>query len=114
MYVYLYNYIYTRIKPLNDRTSDKYKDKIITFTRRCRRRNFMEIIFKEKKKKGKGRKRKGTTEHSLCPHRFPDKNFPTESKEVRKKEEIFNPWKRAQHRDLTNSFRCRGGGALFE
>lgn len=59
MYTCITIYIYTRIKPLNDSTSDKYKDKIITFTRRCRRRNFMEIIFKEKKKKEKEGKEKG-------------------------------------------------------
>lgn len=58
MYTCITIYIYTRIKPLNDSTSDKYKDKIITFTRRCRRRNFMEIIFKEKKKKRKRKEKK--------------------------------------------------------
>lgn len=65
----IYIYIY------NDRTSDKYKDRIITFIRRSRRRNFMEIIFREKKKEGK-EKEQPKGEHSLCPHLVSRQKFP--------------------------------------
>lgn len=64
----IYIYIY------NDRTSDKYKDRIITFIRRSRRRNFMEIIFREKKKEGKEKEQPNIP---FVRTWFPDKNFPT-------------------------------------